>query len=172
MDKDNIKLAYQSAVSLKSYEGSLVWSRFGVMLTINTIILSLVGLLISKSGFETEFSLWFILLSIFGLLFAVIWWQMTSRGFAMVTYYTLVAREAEDRLGNGIDIFTRGNKFRKNMTVEFDLKDKNDPLRNFQRPLHSRYIRTEKAAYLTIELISLVYLLIFVANLALLFLKR
>lgn len=67
--KDEDKLAYEQAISLKTYEGNLVWSRSGILLIVNTILLTAIGVFLSKDT-PNKYVIWS--LSFFGFSICII----------------------------------------------------------------------------------------------------
>ena len=87
---------------------------------------------------------------------------MTSRGFATLRYYTLSAREIEDKIDNSsLKILKRGRDFSNDEIIEFDFIDKKTNLKvRHQRPWYGRLIKTEYAALVTIFLIIFSYIIV------------
>ncbi len=157
--KNELISAYQKAIDLQIFEGSVNWSRFGTMLTAQIILVAVIALSVQQHFFDKLRLFGHPILPVIGILLCVVWWEMTSRGYSWFTYWVLSARELEDKIGNeDIQILKRGERFRDNKVVEFDLI----PEKAFYyRPYHSRLIRTDHAAYIAIVLFGLIYFLFF-----------
>src|SRR4051794_9123440 len=79
VERDNARIGYQTAISLAIFEGNLVWSRYGSMLLIHTIILSAVGIT-SNAAQPAKGMIW-VGLSLIGLALCLPWWIVNNVGF-------------------------------------------------------------------------------------------
>lgn len=95
VERDNARIGYQAAISLATFEGNIVWSRYGLMLLTHTIILSAVGLASSASP-PAKGVIW-VGLSLVGLLLCVPWWIVNDVGFRYYFAWMFSARELEER---------------------------------------------------------------------------
>ena len=43
-EPEDLRLGYQSAIALWTYEGNLVWSKFNAMLVANSVVAAIIGL--------------------------------------------------------------------------------------------------------------------------------
>ena len=75
---ETARVGYEVAVNLWTYQGSLIWNRFNIMLTANSVIVSVIGLLLSSDADLTVFA---VLLPIVGLLLCLVWTLLAARGF-------------------------------------------------------------------------------------------
>ena len=164
-DKDDIlALGYQSAISLWIFEGEVLWTRFSAMLMTHTVILGVIGLLFNDQRELTSNAPIFLVLSLVGFILSLFWFEMTSRGFSMMKYHTLAAREIEDKINSiDLEILKKGYHFSKNESVKFKITE--DTLKTHTRPWHSQLFRTETAASYTIVLVGIFYLILFTASL-------
>jgi hypothetical protein len=95
VERDNARIGYQAAISLATFEGNIVWSRYGSMLLIHTIMLSAVGL--ASNAAQPAKSVISIGLSLVGLLLCVGWWVINDVGFRYFFAWMFSARELEER---------------------------------------------------------------------------
>lgn len=159
MSKTDLLMAYQSAIDLKIYEGELVWSRYGVMLTIHTIIVSVLGVLL-KNDKGLDLNLFWLLIPIgfIGMYFCFSWRKVTARGFATNKYWLYSARELEYLIKNpSIKMTQRGEDFSKDQVVSFQFGPKHEDRLYFERPQQARGLTTEEYAYRIIYVFCLIY---------------
>ena len=95
VERDNARIGYQVAISLATFEGNIVWSRYGSMLLIHTIMLSAVGL--ASNATQPAKSVICVGLSLVGLLLCVAWWIINDVGFRYYFAWMFSARELEER---------------------------------------------------------------------------
>ncbi len=166
---DSQKLQYESSLKQLAYEGQLIWSRFNNVLVIQTILLGLVGVIFSGKNQLLGGNITFLIpLSLIGLVTCFIWFQSTSRGFTWLDYYSLSAREVEEKVHDkDLKLFKDGNLIRSNKKVFFYDKN-NKAFESLQRPGYRKYLATESSAYLIIFIFFLIYISIFAFSLGVL----
>lgn len=152
--------AYKIAISNIQYEGSLVWSRFGVLAGANTIVAGALGLITSNADIAISNFNVILLISLIGFFVGLMWFHVTERGFATISFWTLTAREIEDKLPiDTLNFYRRGADFKDNREVKFRINNKDIPL---IRPWIVRNaFRTEYAAILIILVFIIVYIGLF-----------
>lgn len=102
----NLTLLFQSAITLSNHEGDLIWSRFSAFIVANTIIFTLIGVILETSS--RNIPIWAI--SIIGFIVTFLWLLSTARGFEAIEYWNHSAREIEEEiLGENakINLFTK-----------------------------------------------------------------
>ena len=158
-EKSNLLAAYQAAVDLKTYEGTLVWSRYGVMLTIHTGVIAVLGILNNNAKVVSSYeSLVIPFMSIIGLVFCYWWYIVTVRGFATNKYWTYSARELEYFINDKKIIqFQKGYEFSQDHEVSFRIGPTEKDVVRFQRPHEASKIKTETCAYYIINTFGLIY---------------
>ena len=119
-DEPSFFQGFKIAVSNIQYEGSLVWTRFGVLVGLNTITVGLLGFLIKDSSSITS-RITILGGSLVGFVLSILWLHVTGRGFATIKLWTLTAREFEEKFPKEISLYRRGEKFKLNQPVEFDI---------------------------------------------------
>lgn len=95
IERDNARIKYQAAVALVSSEGSNVWARYGHMLLINTILISVLGL--TSNAPQPEKNWIWIGLSSIGFGVCSLWWTINDVGFRYFFYWVFAASELEER---------------------------------------------------------------------------
>jgi hypothetical protein len=158
------EIKYSAAIQLLTYEGQVSWARFNSIVTAQSIFFATIGVLI-----KSELDLIICALSLIGILISILWLVMTIRGFAMLKYYILCARELEEEIDPPkkdlyFNFFKRGNDFRNNKIVAFKLL--NSDSKYHVRPDFGRIIDTNWAAYLIICLFIMLYIIILFSTLS------
>jgi amino acid permease len=90
---ETARVGYEVAVNLWTYQGSLIWNRFNIMLTANSVLVSVIGVLLSSDADLTVFA---VLLPIVGLVLCVVWILLAARGFVYHKYWASRACELEE----------------------------------------------------------------------------
>ena len=90
---ENVRVGYEVAVNLWTYQGNLNWNRFNAMLTANGVIVSVIGFVLSSESRLTAFA---VVLPMVGLVLCALWTVFAARGFAYHKYWGLQARELEE----------------------------------------------------------------------------
>jgi len=80
---------------LATFEGNIVWQRYGSMLLIHTIILSAIGL--ASNASQSARGLIWVGLSLVGLVLCIPWWIVNDVGFRYFFAWMFSARELEER---------------------------------------------------------------------------
>jgi hypothetical protein len=151
---ENARIGYQVAVGLWIYEGDENWARFNVMLVANSIILGVIGLVVTSA--QPKLSISF-LMSIVGLILCVSWSLITKRGFDYQNYYVKSARELEERfLAQVLKTVSRGSVFASGRPVAIELDGKPT---THQMSWWSRRAGAGRISLVVISLFALVYVL-------------
>jgi len=95
VEKEDVRIGYQAAISLATFEGNIVWQRYGSMLLIHTIILSAVG--VASNASQSARGVIWAGLSLVGLVLCVPWWIVNDVGFRYFFAWMFYARELEER---------------------------------------------------------------------------
>jgi hypothetical protein len=90
---ENARVGYRVAVDLWTYQGNLNWNRFNVMLAANSIILSVIGVVLSSQSFLPVFE---VLFPAIGIVLCIVWAFLMVRGFDYHKYWSSQARELEE----------------------------------------------------------------------------
>lgn len=116
---ENARVSYQVAVSLWTYQGSLNWNRFNVILTANSIIVAGIGIILPNISHLPAFA---VALPIVGLILCLVWTFLTARGYVYHKYWSSRAREVEEGyLRGAIGIVSEGRSSRKGGKLRFGL---------------------------------------------------
>lgn len=156
--------SYQSALQLKMYEGELVWSRYGVMLTIHTIFLSLAGILLkTESGIDAHMLGILIPISFIGYVFCYFWLNVTARGFITNNFWLYEAKELEFKIHTvDIDMLNNNGAILKDEhKVELVYGTKDKDRHTIYRNEGLRRFNTEESAYFIIYIFAVIYLILF-----------
>ena len=90
---ENARVGYEVAVNLWTYQGGLIWNRFNIMLTANSVIVSVIGILLSS---DSDLTIFAVLLPSVGLVLCAVWALLAARGFVYHKYWSSRARELEE----------------------------------------------------------------------------
>jgi hypothetical protein len=90
---ENARVSYQMAVTLWTYQGSLNWNRFNVMLTANSIIVAGIGIILPNARSLSVFA---VALPLMGLFLCLAWASMMARGYAYHKYWSSRTVEIEE----------------------------------------------------------------------------
>ena len=90
---ENARVSYQVTVALWTYQGSLNWNRFNVMLTANSIIVAGIGIILPNAR---NLSVFAVALPLMGLFLCLAWASMMARGYAYREYWSSRAVEIEE----------------------------------------------------------------------------
>lgn len=138
--KENSRVKYLTAVNLRISEGEIQWSRYNAILIVNTIFITLLGLVYSVNfklpHFKKELQL---IAPILGLVLCYLWHRVSKRGFKWIEFWMSKARKLEVYLKDRSEInpITLGNEFRSSNKV---------------------IINTELASFYIIIIFSLIYI--------------
>lgn len=100
---ENAREGYQAAIALWTYQGTLNWSRFNVMLTANSIIIAVIGIAFSSGHPLPGLSFVGIYWAVFpmlGLALCVAWLSLVVRGEKWHQYWGKSACELEEKYLN------------------------------------------------------------------------
>jgi hypothetical protein len=98
--KDNAEIGYKVAVDLLGILVESSWSRFNAMVLANSIIISVLGLILTN--YNNKILLIFaVILSLMGILLAIFWFSLMARDSEFQIFYSTCARSFERRLSQG-----------------------------------------------------------------------
>jgi len=155
---ENARVGYQVAVSLRIHEGELFWDQFNALLVANSIFLATIGLAMSTSSPLRVFSLG---MPIAGIILCMLWFLLTKRRFAYRLYYTLSAREIEEKfLSDSVQTISRGGDFADGKEIKLTIGGRLKPL---QLRVLDR-LALEWWTCLIISIFFMIYVAIFIVN--------
>jgi len=158
---ENARVGYQAAVNLWTCEGQLIWARFSAMLLANSIIVAVIGIVISADRALPVFSVG---MPIAGLILCFVWTLMTKRGFDYYVYWIRSARELEEEfLKDSVKTVSRGGKL-----VDDEEQESERVIGGGSKPprmswLGSR-LRIQSASYLVIVVFAAMYVIVLLWN--------
>jgi hypothetical protein len=123
---ENARVGYHAAVSLMTFEGNLVWTRYGLMVLVHTIILTAIGL--TSGAPQPARTVTLVGLSLVGLMLCVVWWLVNDIGFRYFFYWLFSARELEERYLSPARTLSRGIPLTQGEMVTVVLDGKEYPL--------------------------------------------
>ncbi len=94
---ENIRIKYQVAVNKNISESEIQWSRYNVMIVVNTLIIGAIGTL-ENAHVTSSFKLLSFILPVFGLVLCYLWFITTWRGFQWITFWAETSRKLEEQL--------------------------------------------------------------------------
>jgi len=145
---------YQAAIDLWTFSSAQAWERFNIMLAANSILIAAMGLSSPSGG---EILLFRFFLPSLGVVLCAIWFLLVSRSFDFAEYYTFSARELEERhLSPIVETVSRGAVMSHGRRVHFEF---NDGPASSRLAWSARRIRARTAAYVTMALFFIFYLL-------------
>lgn len=100
---ENARIKYQTAINIFNSEGQIQWGRYNAMLVVNSLLLTLTGIL-SKNDFQIPVLIVEIA-PIVGLVFCYLWFKMTKNGFYWINHWISEARKLEDQLPDKKNIY-------------------------------------------------------------------
>jgi uncharacterized membrane protein YjgN (DUF898 family) len=116
---ETVLVGYQMAISLWIHHSEQVWARFNIMFVGHSIVIAAIGLLTTS---QTPSPLLATFLSVLGLFLCVLWFFLIRRGNEYAKYYTLSARELEERyLSPHVRTVSRGGLFADGESVNFEI---------------------------------------------------
>ena len=154
--KEDARIGYQVAATIWAYEEQLIWSRFNAKLVANSIVLTVIGVVISS---QQELPIFTIGMPIAGLILCVFWFLLTKRGFGMYDYWIASTRELEEEhLADTVKTVSRGGKFADGAKIQLltNGKKKDYPMSWFGR------LRVRWVSYLVIALFIVMYIAILI----------
>ncbi len=104
LDKEDIRLGYETAVNLRIARSEELWSQFNGIMTANTILLAAIGFSVAvdlKVAFARV-----------GLFLTFVWFILHERGVQYIKYYTVSGRELEYFL-DVVKILIRRDEFKR-----------------------------------------------------------
>lgn len=114
---DNARVGYQVAASLMTYEGNVIWVRFGTMLVAHTVIASVIGMTVESGAAGVAQ----VGLVIAGLVLCGVWVLLHQRGFDYYVYWILSMRELEEMHLAPTRTLSRGAAFAAGEPVELTI---------------------------------------------------
>ena len=118
---ENARIGYQVTVNLLTYEGQLIWTRFNAMLVANSIVIAVIGYLITNNSSSIILKY----LPIPGIILCILWFLVNVRGFDYYKYWILSAREIEEQfLQNSIKTLSRGGELADCEEINFRINGK------------------------------------------------
>jgi hypothetical protein len=151
---EDVRVGYQTAVTLWTYEGTLIWSKYNAMLVANSVVLAATGFSLGS----TRFGAFAVTLPLACLVFCLFWWHLTKRGFDNYIYWVLSARELEEKYIPGIQTISRGGAFADGAEVTLEIGGKSVSRR--MSPA-SRSLRAATSSYGVIYCFAVVYVILF-----------
>jgi len=146
-------VGYQMAISLWIHHSEQVWARFNIMFVGHSIVIAAIGLIATS---QRPSPLLAILLSFLGFFLCVLWFVLIRRGNEYAEYYTLTARELEERyLPAHVKTVSRGGLFADGKSVNLEIQG-TKPLRMSR---DARLIRVSWATYVTVLVFAAFYLI-------------
>ena len=149
-DAEEIRIGYQGAIALWTYEGTLIWSKFNAMLVANSVVVAVIGFSMDKgiwSGIPRG-------LSALGFVLCFLWYALTKRGFDNYLYWIFAARELESHLGDQVATVSRGGAFADGDEVDFVLEGDR---KHYRMSPFSRSLTAGSASYLVICVFAAMY---------------
>lgn len=157
---ENARAGYEVAVALRRHEGTLFWAQFNALLVANSIFLATVGLSMATLSPLRVFSIG---IPIAGIILCVLWFLLTKRRFSYYIYYTLSAREIEEKfLSDSVQTMSRGGNFAEGKEIKLTIGGTPKPL---QLGILGR-LTLKWWTYLIIGIFFVIYVAIFVVNIA------
>ena len=90
---NNARVGYQAAIDLWGNLNQDHWSRFNAMVLANSIIVGMLGLILSNE--ETDLSLFALIISLAGLALTFFWYFFMARDIKLTRFYASEARDLE-----------------------------------------------------------------------------
>jgi hypothetical protein len=119
-DEEKAKLGYQMAIQMIMYEGQLIWRSLAVMVTVNTLMVAMVGIA-AKTYPELpgrKFIPWL------GIALCFCWFLVMKRLFGLYRYWFASARALESRyLAPVVATVSLGAAFARGDVVKVGTKD-------------------------------------------------
>ena len=94
---ESARVGYQVAVDLWTFQSSLNWSRFGAMLTANSIITAVIGIALFSQPSVALLKIGLPLVPLIGLWLCILWVFLMVRGNDFHMYWKSQACELEER---------------------------------------------------------------------------
>jgi hypothetical protein len=115
---ENARIGYQVAVNLWTFQSNLNWGRFNAMLTANSIITAVIGIVLTN---QSSLIILKILLPIVGLVFCTLWVFLMTRGRDYHRYWISQACELEEKyLSNAVSTVSGiASKDKKQKKIQF-----------------------------------------------------
>jgi hypothetical protein len=138
-DPDDVRVVYQVAMATYAYEGAQVWTRFSAMLVAHSILIVVIGQLLTLDP-TSPFRLFAKALAVAGFLVSLLWLMITVRGFRYHDIFLQAAKKQEARLSAG---FLQDSRFSRASWFDY-----------------IGWFRTRTITYCVIVLFVLTYLLL------------
>jgi len=154
-------VGYEMAITLWTYEGELIWSKFNAMLVANSIVLAIIGILVGSNPSTSPMLL--VGMPIVGLVLCLQWFLLTERGFSTYVYWILSARELEEQyLAPPIKTVSRGGSFADGEKIGTTINGK---IKSYRMGWLSRQLKAKWISYLVIAVFAVMYTLFLVSAL-------
>lgn len=99
---------YQTAIRLWTHEAAQNWSRFNMLLVVNSILIAVLGLTLTESSLMVAT----LVIGVVGMVVGAVWFLLTRRSFAWQAFYRKSAQEIEEnQLGGAVTLLARGEEF-------------------------------------------------------------
>lgn len=152
-DLETVRVGYQAAIALWTYEGNLVWSKFSAMLITHTIVFAVAAqaVLQDKLVFPQK-----LVIVIVGFALCILWFLIMIRGFDQHDYWLLSARELEELyLSPLVQTVSRGRKVTRGQPVRLNIGGK---ITEYKWDGIYRRDRTRTVVYVLIAVFAGLYL--------------
>lgn len=118
-DREDLRAAYQAIPQMIAQESEKQWTATSVFiqLSIALIAVSIAPSIIFESS-STLSSIFSLIVSILGFISSFIWLCFISRYEKIVYFWTLTAREIEEKMSKELNAFQRGKLFARGNEVE------------------------------------------------------
>jgi len=153
--RERALLGYEMAITLWIFQAEQGWARFNIMLFVNSIILGVIGLIITGSNSQ---ALWLLpFLAIVGLFLCVIWFLFMKRETEYAYYYIRSARELEEKyLSDPVKTVSRGRLFAEGNEITIETSD--EPTSQLRMSWLARRLRARSAATVVITVLAILYI--------------
>jgi hypothetical protein len=124
---EDARIGYQVAVDLARSNIEYVWSIFNALIVANSIVIAAISLLMMS---ELQLAIARYSLPIVGLTLCTIWWFIVKHARERAVYYTLSARELEERyLSPNVKTLSRGGDFANKEAITLEISGEQINLR-------------------------------------------
>jgi len=161
--RENAQIGYQMAITLWIFQAEQGWARFNILLFVNSILLGVIGFIITGSNSQ---ALWLLpFLAIVGLSLCGIWFLFMKREAEYAYYYIRSARELEEKyLSDTVKTVSRGRLFAEGNEVTIETSD--EPTSQLRMSWLARCLRARSAATAVIAVLTILYIATIILYLA------
>ena len=154
--REKALLGYEMAINLWIFQAEQGWARFNIMLFVNSIILGIIGLIITNSNSQQDLRL-LPFPAIVGFLLCGIWFLFMKRETEYARYYIRSALELEEKyLSDTVKTVSRGRLFAEGKEVTVETSD--EPTSQLRMSWLARILRARTAATVVIVILALLYI--------------